>query len=100
MSRVASNTETPWDDCTPQIGSINGIIVEIKDSEGVNHGVIRFEQGKPTLRIDAPSTAKWLDYRASNTPSGIENSSNDIKIHHNKLPRFYNLTCDVWNNSL
>jgi len=99
MSKAAKNTKTIWDDCTPSITSIKNIIVEIKDEAGVNHGVIRFKQGEPTLRIDTPSLAMWLDYRASNTPSGIVKSPNDIKIHNFKEERFYNLTCDAWNNS-
>jgi hypothetical protein len=85
--------------CVPAPVYMKGITVEIKDSSGVNHGVIRFKQGEPTLRIDTPSLAMWLDYRASNTPSGIVKSPNDIKIHNFKEERFYNLTCDAWNNS-
>ena len=96
MSKAAKNTKTIWDDCTPSIASIKNIIVEIKDEAGVNHGIIRFGGENPTLRIDEPSPAKWLDYRVSNTPSGIASSVSDIKIYNVKEERFYNITCDIW----
>ena len=95
MGRVAATTkDNPWDDCTPQIASINNIIVEIKGEGGVNHGVIRFEQGKPTLRIDVPSLAMWLNYRAANTTEGVGKLPNDIKFRHTKVKgTFFDMTC-------
>jgi hypothetical protein len=99
MSREARSYKSGTDEiygCVLAPIYMNGITVEIKDTEGVNHGVIRFGGDKPTLRIDEPSPAKWLDYRASNTPSGIKLSSSDIKIYKNDNTSFYNMTCDVY----
>jgi hypothetical protein len=99
MSREARSYKSGTDEiygCVLAPIYMNGITVEIKDTESVNHGVIRFGGDKPTLRIDEPSPAKWLDYRASNTPSGIKLSSSDVKIYKNDNTSFYNMTCDVY----
>jgi len=99
MHRVSKNNQNVGDDCILAPLNMNRIILEIKDSSGINHGVIRFGGENPTLRIDAPSPEMWLDYRSDNTPSGVANSQNNIKIEHVKEGRFYNLTCNVWNKT-
>jgi len=94
MHRVSKNNQNAGDECILVPLHMNGIIVEIKDSSGINHGVIKFGGENPTLRIDAPSFTKWLDYRASNTPNGRENASNDVKfVNVDKVGSFYNMTC-------
>ena len=85
--------------CVPAPVYMNGIIVEIKDSSGVNHGVIRFGGENPTLSVDEPGFAKWLDYRASNTPNGLENASNDVKfVNVDEVGSFYRMSCKRYNN--
>ena len=95
-----SDTEEKYG-CVLALRYMNGIIVEIKDSSGINHGVIRFKQGEPTLRVDnimgVPSKSKWLDYRASNTPSGVESSTTDVRIGDGK-GGFHSLRCVHWTN--
>jgi hypothetical protein len=84
--------------CVPAPVYMRGIIVEIKDSSGVNHGVIRFGEDNPTLRIDSNGITNWLNYRTSNTPNGVENSPSDIKFYNPKQDynTFYNITCDIY----
>jgi hypothetical protein len=102
MHRVSKNNQNVGDDCILAPLNMNRIILEIKDSSGINHGVIRFGEDNPTLRIDefmgSHDKSKWLDYRATNTPNGRENTSNDIKIVRSK-GGFYSLGCDLWVNS-
>ena len=100
MSREARSYKSGTDEiygCVLAPIYMNGITVEIKDEYGVNHGVIRFGADKPTLRIDANGLNGWLDYRASNTPSGRKLKTADVKIGNGE-GGFHSLRCIHWTN--
>lgn len=100
MHRVSKLNQNDGDECILAPIHMNNIIVEIKDSSGVNHGVIRFGGTEgPTLRIDANGLDGWLNYRASNTPSGRELSQSDVKFVKTKSSGFHSLTCEHYKNS-